>query len=55
MSLSIREWLREHKIEQDCLKTPNRQIAGVAFRIVQDMAFKSLTPFDVSAIAEVLD
>ena len=55
MSLSIREWLREHKIEQDCLKTPNRQIAGVAFRIVQDMAFKSLTPFDVSAIAEVLE
>lgn len=34
---------------------PNGQMTGIAFRIAQDMAVKSLTPFDISAIAEVLE
>ncbi|HBE21506.1 MAG TPA: hypothetical protein DEG17_13760 [Cyanobacteria bacterium UBA11149] len=34
---------------------PNGQMAGIAFRIAQDMEAKSLTPFDISAIAEVLE
>lgn len=34
---------------------PNGQIAGIAFRIAQEMEVKSLTPFDISSIAEVLE
>ena len=34
---------------------PNPQIAGIAFRIVQDMEVKSLTPFSISCVTEVLE
>ncbi len=74
MSLSIRHWLAEHKIDglgaiapggngtvEQTLNSftqlgyPNGQIAGIAFRIAQDMEVKSLTPFDISSITEVLE
>lgn len=55
MSLSIRQWLAEHNIEISQLQTPGAQTAGVAFRIFQDMEVKSLTPFDISPFAELLE
>lgn len=55
MSLSIRQWLAEHNIEIALLKTPGAQTAGVAFRILQDMEVKSLTPFDICPFAELLE
>ncbi|MEP0803075.1 NACHT domain-containing protein [Funiculus sociatus] len=55
MSLSIRHWLAERQIELATLRHPGTQIAGIAFRIAQDMEVKSLTPFDISALAEVLE
>jgi hypothetical protein len=56
MILSIRRWLTEHHIELAKLNGfPKGQIAGVAFRIVQDMEVKSLMPLDVCTLAEVLE
>ncbi|MBD1899740.1 pentapeptide repeat-containing protein [Trichocoleus sp. DQ-A3] len=55
MSLSIRHWLAERNIELATLRHPGTQIAGIAFRIVRDMELKSLTPFDISVLAEVLE
>ncbi|HEY9297715.1 MAG TPA: NACHT domain-containing protein, partial [Phormidium sp.] len=55
MSFSIRYWLTEHNIELSQLQTPEAQTAGIAFRMVQDMEVKSLTPFDISPLAELLE
>jgi len=55
MSFSIRYWLTEHNIELSQLQTPGSSTAGVAFRMVQDMEVKSLTPFDISPLAELLE
>ncbi|MFB2972087.1 NACHT domain-containing NTPase [Aerosakkonema sp. BLCC-F183] len=55
MSLSIRQWLTEHNIIIAQLQIAGAQTAGVAFRIVRDMEVKSLTPFDISPLAELLE
>lgn len=61
MSLNIRHWLAERQIELAVLarqagrQLPHALVASVAFRIVRDMEVKSLTPFDISALAEVLE
>lgn len=55
MSFSIRYWLAEHDIELSHLQTPGAQTAGVAFRMVQDMEVKSLMPFDICPLAELLE
>ncbi|MBE9229359.1 pentapeptide repeat-containing protein [Phormidium sp. LEGE 05292] len=55
MSFSIRYWLTEHNIELSQLQTPEAQNAGIAFRMVQDMEVKSLTPFDISPLTELLE
>lgn len=55
MSLSIRHWLAERHIDLDQLGHPGAQIAGIAFRIAQDMEVKSLSPFAISAITDVLE
>lgn len=55
MTLSIRQWLAEHKIELTHLWTPGVQATGVAFRLVQEMQVKSLTPLDICPMAEVLE
>ncbi len=54
MSLSIQDWLETHNIELAQLGNADTQIAGIAFRIVQDMAMKSLTPFSIGVLADVL-
>ncbi|MBD1806146.1 pentapeptide repeat-containing protein [Microcoleus sp. FACHB-SPT15] len=55
MSLSIRHWLVERNIELAQLGHPSAQIAGIAFRIAQDMEVKSLSPFSISALTDVLE
>jgi len=55
MSLSIRHWLVERNIELAQLGHPSAQIAGIAFRIAQDMEVKSLNPFSISALTDVLE
>ncbi|HAJ61304.1 MAG TPA: hypothetical protein DCP31_20275 [Cyanobacteria bacterium UBA8543] len=55
MSLSIRHWLAERHIELVQLGHPSAQIAGIAFRLAQDMEVKSLSPFAVSALTDVLE
>ncbi len=55
MSLSIRHWLVERHIELAQLKTDSAQMAGIAFRIAQDMEVKSLSPFAISALTDVLE
>ncbi|WP_017304854.1 pentapeptide repeat-containing protein [Spirulina subsalsa] len=55
MSLSIRQWLIERKIELEQLQTLGAEVSGVAFRLAQDMEVKSLTPFDVCSLADVLE
>ncbi|XWK86421.1 MAG: pentapeptide repeat-containing protein [Phormidium sp.] len=55
MSFSIRYWLTEHNIELSQLQTKEAQTAGIAFRMVQDMEVKSLTPFDISPLTELLE
>jgi len=55
MSLSIRHWLAERQIDLRQLGGSIPQVAGVAFRIVQEIEAKSLTPFDVSPITEILE
>lgn len=55
MTLNIRHWLAERQIELAQLARPGAQIAGIAFRIVQDMEAKSLTAFDISTLAEILE
>ncbi|MCA1994440.1 MAG: NACHT domain-containing protein, partial [Coleofasciculus sp. S288] len=55
MSLSIRHWLAERHIDLSQLGHPNAQIAGIAFRLAQDMEVKSLNVFAVSALTDVLE
>ncbi len=55
MSLSIRYWLAERHIELAQLGHPSAPIAGIAFRIAQDMEVKSLSPFSISALTDVLE
>lgn len=55
MILSIRHWLAERHIELAQLRTDSAQIAGIAFRIAQDMEVKSLNPFAISALTDVLE
>lgn len=55
MSLSIRHWLAERHIELAQLGQDNAQLAGIAFRIAQDMEVKSLNPFAISVLTEVLE
>ncbi|HEY9739010.1 MAG TPA: hypothetical protein V6C90_00830, partial [Coleofasciculaceae cyanobacterium] len=55
MSLSIRHWLEEHHIDVAQLGHPSAQIAGIAFRIAQDMEVKSLNCFAISALTDVLE
>jgi hypothetical protein len=55
MSLSIRQWLVDRQIDLRTLLTPSAEVSGVAFRIIQDMAIKSLTPFDICSVADVLE
>ena len=55
MSLSIRHWLAERHIELVQLGDSSAQIVGIAFRIAQDMEVKSLTPFSISGLTDVLE
>ena len=55
MSLSIRHWLAERHIELAQLGHHSAQIGGIAFRIAQDMEVKSLTPFSISSLTDVLE
>ncbi|MFP4123963.1 pentapeptide repeat-containing protein [Coleofasciculus sp.] len=55
MRLSIRHWLAERHIELAQLGQDNAQLAGIAFRIAQDMEVKSLNPFAISVLTEVLE
>lgn len=54
MSLSIRHWLAERNIKLAQLGT-SAQIAGIAFRLAQDMEGKSLNAFAISALTDVLE
>jgi hypothetical protein len=55
MSLSLRHWLAERHIDISQLGHTSAEIAGVAFRLAQDMEVKSLTPFSISALTDVLE
>lgn len=54
MSLSIRHWLAERNIKIAQLGSSS-QIAGIAFRLAQDMEVKSLNAFAISALTDVLE
>ncbi|MBW4613820.1 MAG: pentapeptide repeat-containing protein [Desmonostoc vinosum HA7617-LM4] len=56
MNFSIRHWLAERYIEINQIKGFSAgQLAGIAYRIVQDMEVKSLVPFDICTLVEVLE
>ncbi|MFN6483489.1 MULTISPECIES: pentapeptide repeat-containing protein [unclassified Nostoc] len=56
MNLSIRHWLAERYIPINQIRGFSRgQLAGIAYRIVQDMEVKSLMPFDICTLVEVLE
>ncbi|MEH2436178.1 MAG: pentapeptide repeat-containing protein [Nostoc sp.] len=56
MNLSIRHWLAERYIAINQIKVFSAgQLAGIAYRIVQDMEVKSLMPFDICTLVEVLE
>ncbi|MEH2061512.1 MAG: pentapeptide repeat-containing protein [Nostoc sp.] len=56
MNLSIRHWLAERQIAINQIKAFSpAQLAGIAYRIVQDMEVKSLMPFDICTLVEVLE
>ncbi|MCC5628420.1 pentapeptide repeat-containing protein [Nostoc sphaeroides CHAB 2801] len=56
MNLSIRHWLAEHYIALNQIRGFSAgQLAGIAYRIVQDMEVKSLMPFDICTLVEVLE
>ncbi|MEC4984309.1 MAG: pentapeptide repeat-containing protein [Oscillatoria sp. PMC 1068.18] len=55
MSLSIREWLEDRHIKLTQLEHLGSEVFGVAFRLAQDMELKSLTPFDICSLADVLE
>jgi hypothetical protein len=56
MDLSIRSWLINRYVTISQIKefSPG-QIAGIAYRIAQDMEAKGLMPFEVCTLAEVLE
>ncbi|MEH2208889.1 MAG: pentapeptide repeat-containing protein [Nostoc sp.] len=56
MNLSIRHWLAERHIAINQIRGfSGGQLAGIAYRIVQDMELKSLMPFDLCTLVEVLE
>jgi len=56
MDLSIRSWLLDRYININQIKEfSSGQIAGIAYRIAQDMEIKGLMPFEVCTLAEVLE
>ncbi|MBH8552524.1 pentapeptide repeat-containing protein [Nostocaceae cyanobacterium CENA357] len=56
MNFNIRHWLAERHIEINHIREFSfGQLAGIAYRIVQDMEVKSLMPFDICTLAEVLE
>ncbi|MEH1845495.1 MAG: pentapeptide repeat-containing protein [Nostoc sp.] len=56
MNLSIRHWLAERYIAINQIRGFSAgQLAGIAFHIVQDMEVKSLMPFDICTLVEVLE
>ncbi|AVH72891.1 pentapeptide repeat-containing protein [Nostoc sp. 'Lobaria pulmonaria (5183) cyanobiont'] len=56
MNLSIRHWLAERHIAINQIKGFSEgQLAGIAYHIVQDMEVKSLMPFDICTLVEVLE
>ncbi len=56
MNFNIRHWLAERHIEIHHIKEFSfGQLAGIAYRIVQDMEIKSLMPFDICTLVEVLE
>ncbi|MEA5601358.1 pentapeptide repeat-containing protein [Nostoc sp. UHCC 0252] len=56
MNLSIRHWLAERYIAINQISGFSAgQLAGIAYRIVQDMEVKSLMPFDICTLVEVLE
>lgn len=56
MNFSIRHWLASHHIDINQITTfSGAQLAGIAYRIVDDMEVKSLMPFDICTVAEVLE
>ncbi|WGV23544.1 pentapeptide repeat-containing protein [Halotia branconii] len=56
MNFNIQHWLAERHIEINSItEFLSGQLAGIAYRIVQDMEGKSLMPFDICTLAEVLE
>ncbi|WP_069965217.1 pentapeptide repeat-containing protein [Desertifilum sp. FACHB-866] len=56
MNLSIRHWLAERNLTLARLKwVAGAQMAGIAFRIAQDLEFKSLSLFEVAVLAEIFE
>ncbi|MEH2078595.1 MAG: pentapeptide repeat-containing protein [Nostoc sp.] len=56
MNLNIRHWLAERHIAINQIRGFSEgQLAGIAYRIVQDMEVKSLMPFDICTLVEVLE
>ncbi|MBD2576138.1 pentapeptide repeat-containing protein [Oscillatoria sp. FACHB-1406] len=55
MSFNIRQWLVDRQIDLDNLLSPGVEVSGVAFRALQEMELKSLTPFDICSVADVLE
>ncbi|MEH2054000.1 pentapeptide repeat-containing protein [Nostoc sp.] len=56
MNLSIRHWLAERHIAINQIRGFSvGQLAGIAYRIVQDMEVKSLVPFDICTLVEILE
>ncbi|MHC5596827.1 MAG: pentapeptide repeat-containing protein [Nostoc sp.] len=56
MNLSIRHWLAERQIAINQIRGFSAgQLAGITYRIVQDMEVKSLMPFDICTLVEVLE
>ncbi|MBW4507387.1 MAG: pentapeptide repeat-containing protein [Scytonematopsis contorta HA4267-MV1] len=56
MNINIRHWLGEKNIEiTDLQGLSPGQIAGIAFRIVEDMEVKSLNIIDICTFVEVLE
>ncbi len=55
MSLKIKQWLAERHIKLAQLGHPGAEVSSIAFRMVQDMSVKSLTPFDLCSLTDVLE
>ncbi|MGK7929687.1 MAG: hypothetical protein AB4290_31335, partial [Spirulina sp.] len=55
MTLSLRQWLADRQIPLNSLLSSGVSVAAVAFRIARDMEVKSLTPFALCSLADVLE